>query len=761
MLILKAPIEIKAKTEYLTSNDAFAQRILGSYSLMEAPMDGEDLLHLLTTPPEIYVVEGEGMASLIQNRVSNELNLKKVEILNNVLNRILVSANGNLTYQDRTFITDALYKLGIRDDRRFMQAFYRMAEETKQTNTLIDLYLSNGEYLRELIENAERLTEGVREESTETIERERENVLYERVMRRLKTGAIYQIVSNFNRTQDITGIEQNEYTVSNQTYLARQILLSYFRERTGIGDGKLVYREGNIYEETLENAGDTVTNVRNELTAAVMMEMLKNIYHTGFERFDVKNPTYFHFEDTFFRSSEETFSRLTREGDVSVYSAGDTNTYLTENAMLAQSEIELLSESAGAEITEEELIRITESVNALNRENELRRRRYEQVVERVRESRRPAEQRSGFERTKEDAILALTSPEKLREKLTESEEAQEEAKAKVIEELRGILPESTLQVYELLERQRDGEYLRSEETFFRPAEVGELLQDIHAAERSAEEAQKLPQLRRDRTEIIRELRNILPESSLALVERIERQGEGDLVYSEETFIRPDEIINLLQEIRSAESAEDLAPGKRELLETVREDIRRTQEDTLRTIASMRERTVEGESVVLTHPGEENAPEEERIRVQNIVEETIRRAGGPSLEEGAASGGRGRRRAPAGRSTEGEIHEVETVPTIHRSTEAISSEELEEQLIEMSRTLSQKLKQDVVSEIVTEQKSTTVREVRTSDTQEDRLMEADIRRMIESGVRSQMNAISNEVLGKLEKQMNNEKRRRGY
>nr|MCR5403080.1 hypothetical protein [Butyrivibrio sp.] len=61
----------------------------------------------------------------------------------------------------------------------------------------------------------------------------------------------------------------------------------------------------------------------------------------------------------------------------------------------------------------------------------------------------------------------------------------------------------------------------------------------------------------------------------------------------------------------------------------------------------------------------------------------------------------------------------------------------------------------------EQHVTNNRVVQTTDTQKNNISAYDIERMIEHGVKSQMNTISNQVIGKLERQMRNEKTRRGY
>ena len=277
MLTISAPIEIKAKTSYINDPEAFYHRIVGGYSLMETKVGEEDLLHIASTPPEIYVSEGEGMTSIVNQNQRNEVNLQKVDILNNVLNRIVASASVELTYQDRVFITDALYKLGIKDDRKFMNAFYRMAEETQNTNTLINLYLQRGGELKELVERLEERQREITRSESILQDKESVNNLYSNVFNRLGTGEVYQIVSNFNRSVTENELEKNEYSLSDQTYTAQHILLSMLRERAGVSGDSLTFLNNNIYEETIEDDCSDVSNVRNEITAAVLMDMLKNI----------------------------------------------------------------------------------------------------------------------------------------------------------------------------------------------------------------------------------------------------------------------------------------------------------------------------------------------------------------------------------------------------------------------------------------------------------------------------------------------------
>ena len=489
MLTVKAPIEIKAKTTYLAAPESFYRRIIGNYSLMETPVTGEDLLHLSTTPPEIYVQEGGQMTSILESSTRNETNIKKVEILNNVLNRIVLSADAHVTYQDRVFITDALYKLGIRDDRRFMKAFYDMAEETKNTNTLINLYLEKGMELRQMLESMETERISVKETETENTETSRENYLYERIMDRLKTGAVYQIVSNFNRSVEETGIEKNEYSIASQSYTAQHILLSMLRERAGIAPENLVFLNTNTYEENLENTDVAVNRVLNEMNGAVLMDMLQNLYHTAFDRFYLSHEQYYRFEDVFFGASISTLQRLSQyQGDISLtMHAGDE--MLTENNQYTSSEIELLTGDEEGRVSEEELIQITQTVNEMNLRNEQRRQEYMRILENIRSSERSGSAEDIMAKTLKDSRLALTSPDKLMERLSAEEEVRRGREREILKELAYIFPEESVRIYEILNEYQENPLEVINSNLIRPADEGELIYDIREAERiSAEEA---------------------------------------------------------------------------------------------------------------------------------------------------------------------------------------------------------------------------------------------------------------------------------
>ncbi len=753
MLTISAPIDIKAKSTYVKDPEAFYHRIIGNYSLMETRVTSEDLLHITATPPEIYVSEAEGMTSILSTSERNETNINKVDILNNVMNRILVSADVGLTYQDRVFITDALYKMGIRDDRRFMESFYQMAQETKNTNTLINLYLDRGEALRELVETIESRQKELTRTEERTLERERENYLYNSVLDRLKTGAIYQIVSNFNRTVEENEIDANEYSLSNQSYTAQHILLSVLRDRAGVSTENLTFLSSNTYEESLLSEETDITNVKNEMTSAVLMDLLKNIYHTAYDRFYTAGDTYYRFEDTFFGASDQTFIRLLNNlqtdfqvnrileeyvvGSVSqeaadiefpeavsqldlteedirriseITSVSDiTNnerlkdlvtqtrkqieirnllnetsrftstdlellrrveeghateedirrvkeivTYsgirneerirdvleqniqttrstdvINENNRLTSTEIELLEKGEEGTMTEEEIKRITETVNRMNIQNERRRQHYVNEIRRIRSEQPPENNGAAtFQQTRQDAVLALSNPQKLMEQLEARNEVRVQRQNTIINELRNIFPDQTTEVYQILSRLREGDVNIIENNIARPADLGELIYDINTAGEPSEAERKA---------------------------RIKAEKEQE-------------------EIRKA-------------LESVRE--------------------------------QEKAVTAVRRSVRTPVE------------------------------------------TVHRQSETLTTEELGEQLNMMQSNLNKQMNKTVQNEVVTENRVVHQTQVVQNETQQTQLRRRDIEQLIENGVKSQMSTISNQVMNKIERQMKNDKMRRGF
>ena len=107
------------------------------------------------------------------------------------------------------------------------------------------------------------------------------------------------------------------------------------------------------------------------------------------------------------------------------------------------------------------------------------------------------------------------------------------------------------------------------------------------------------------------------------------------------------------------------------------------------------------------------------------------------------------------------HDFESVPTIHKRNESLSQEEIEETLNLMHQDLTRQIRSETSHDTVTETNTTSSHVIVNNEQFVKNIDERQIRQMIDTGVKSQISAISNQVFRKLETQMRNEKIRRGY
>ena len=84
MMTIKAPIELKVRTDLMHGYDSFGERIAGNYSLMGLEIGEEELIHMVSSPPEIYLAD-VGSTSIGGNTFISNKNEEKFSIINNML----------------------------------------------------------------------------------------------------------------------------------------------------------------------------------------------------------------------------------------------------------------------------------------------------------------------------------------------------------------------------------------------------------------------------------------------------------------------------------------------------------------------------------------------------------------------------------------------------------------------------------------------------------------------------------------------------
>lgn len=314
MLTIHTPIELTVNPSILQLNENFMQRLTGNYQVIGSGLEMEDMVHFISSPPEVYLAEG-GMTALIENKNIQENQNLKLDVINNVLNRILVSDTYQMTYQDQVFVESVLKKLGVNNVTEFIRQVQNIQQESKNINHLTDLYWSEKESFSELVEYRQMQARKKEAQTAEEAGKESENVLWlhQDILNRLQTGAIYQEVRNYlstsaNKHETIT---HSEMQVSEQTITAQNILLNKLRNYTMLEEQPLVYHHVNAYEmgDEINNYEDNRT-VSSQMVQAVLLNALHQMYALRIDELMRQENVWYQLAGAVYHATENTLQRF-------------------------------------------------------------------------------------------------------------------------------------------------------------------------------------------------------------------------------------------------------------------------------------------------------------------------------------------------------------------------------------------------------------------------------------------------------------------
>ena len=753
MLQLKAPIETKVKADLCGSYESFTQRIRSNYEQINHYVGETDLLHLVTQPPEIFLMDGGDTMFASETNVENR-QIQKVQVINNLVNRIMVSADASLSYQDRVYISNILHQLGIRDDRRFMSEVRKAFQETKNRNELINVYWNHMDELRNMVEEYQENNETeIREQSD--ILNEQVLHLHEEVNRRLQTGAIYRILQNFSTTSyNPRNITDAQYRFAEAGRLSREILLERLRETVRGEAQPLVYRHENYYEGSDTEVNEiTVEDVSERVTSAVLLNLLDNIYQSSYEYIDHRIDNWYVTDSAYFQSAENTLERIenntayiqylhdqstvneeeiTRErNELSVLNQildlrrwSDTriqpsiggnlydNTSVTyredsvtggyrEGDSFTETDLTHIDIAGDTEYNETDVINneenIRQQLTQTYQENIVRNERYMQNLRQVMEQyRTPETARVTREEMHRSSLEALEHPEEFLQTIREEGEAERERREQLAEAAERALPEEQQIVHRLIRQ-----YLGAPQ----------------------EERERMGITMNNQAQLFYDIYRELPESERA---GYLRQGQAVLQTSEGT-------------------EEGVLPGQTaghadgEQTEQVRNFVREiTQRETELRELSDRE---ESRTDVVSY---RNIREENREIIRQITERVVdrwRSERGGRVEEPVTA------------------WERDTISFIHKNIEtAISEDELNEirQEIRSNREVTEKQ----INEVRTTNETTNYQTVNNVTNNVIEQNDERLQEIVNHTVRRQLDKITEKVYGRLERQLSDERRRRG-
>jgi hypothetical protein len=319
MITLKKPIKLQTVRHPTTSEmsaDSFYQRTLQNYSLINTQFTAENLFFLVNSPPEIPEFS-DGMTQIsVQNNVSSSRDFM-LNILNNVVNRILLSDTHNFTYQDEIYISSVLRKIGITDVSFFMRQVQNLREDTLNTHNLLKVYESALPKLHALEKSEAYGLKEQREEAATAAQSTSSAPRYSvhnEIYKRLQTTEIYNTVHNFNSALSLyeSNITSAELSTAEQSRVSNQFILSELEEQfIGINVAELQHVHINNYE-----TGEDLPLLQNERqiiersAAGALLDIIHNTMTARIEQISRSEINWLNISNAIYGAAERSLSRF-------------------------------------------------------------------------------------------------------------------------------------------------------------------------------------------------------------------------------------------------------------------------------------------------------------------------------------------------------------------------------------------------------------------------------------------------------------------
>ncbi len=323
MITLKEPLKLHSIHPLSTPAEGFAQRILGNYTLMGAHIAPKDLLFALNSPPDAKE-EPAGMTTIaVQNNVTDQQTVV-MDIVNNIVNRILLNETPSFTYQDTVYLETALRKIGIENTQLFLSQVSQLQQEKRSLSSLFQFYQQQAASSKgkDTLSQEQRLHSQtpLKDKAVEAAENQNLS-LYQEIFQRLATASIYQtMVSYFSELSSVSSVaEHRVLQLAEQNWTGRYLTVQQqYRQRHIHQQLSLSYAV-NRYE----TPGFPVLPQQEEqvLSQAAAAALFSSISHVMTQRFsqEISENTWQDFTHSLSQTIENTLSRFETSYGGSLY----------------------------------------------------------------------------------------------------------------------------------------------------------------------------------------------------------------------------------------------------------------------------------------------------------------------------------------------------------------------------------------------------------------------------------------------------------
>lgn len=313
MLTIREPISLKTQRPIQSIREDMAERMRANYELMRLPIRKEELLHITSEPPEIYFAEGDNLQIFNHIKQENQQELR-LDVINNLLNRIMVSQTDNFTYQDTVYISSVLRRLGIRDEKNFMRQVFQLQNMQQETNRIIQEYEQHRDMLQLFFAQEKEEQETADGASAEALSEEQRYYIHNEIFKRLETGKIYQDMRSFSKGlyHESRQIFRNELSIGEQAAMVQQFHLHDLKERILQMDVPLVYFHQNQYEFLQENLEEVSETLEERISAAILLNLADWSYSLRQKQIAENSHHWYAVAGALFQTAENTWKRYER-----------------------------------------------------------------------------------------------------------------------------------------------------------------------------------------------------------------------------------------------------------------------------------------------------------------------------------------------------------------------------------------------------------------------------------------------------------------
>ena len=482
MLTIKSPIKISANSSIIKSNNSFAERMEANYQVMVSSLSPEVMLHFIAGQSDV-LIEGDSMTSLVS--VNQKINRQQinVELVNNVLNRILAIDNSVLNYQDRTFIDTVLRRIGITDVNQFIRQIQVMKQNTNQVNELIQQYKQGEDVFHEW-KNYQNVINKKKENHDTTIHKDEKNYdiwLHQKILNRLETGDIYREMKAFYTPlyDSHKRIDRREWYISEQLIQSQNMELNHYRNEYLNQEEPVYYRTLNQYELGTTNQYDTqIQSIESEMVEAVLLNTINQAYALRKDMIQNAVENEYNFVEGMQSVVENTISRFEeyhQHNRMTYQEAEHYNKMLQENSQTELHLLQQLMEQHRQEVTysSENIVQELyhhedkhihgQQIDYLTQEQEFFKQQLttnnQLIVEKQKQPEQPIQnmkQQSKLQINRDRAIKeakkALQNPEQMVLEYMNTQNAVEQVEIERRHQLEKVINKETLKIFEQIEQ---------------------------------------------------------------------------------------------------------------------------------------------------------------------------------------------------------------------------------------------------------------------------------------------------------------------